>query len=133
MNFIKGAKNIKIRCDIEGYMKPSVITGVGNRPDIIVTQNESTIFVLELTVVFETNVDLNTKRKANKYKEMLKSLENKSEKANFVNFSMGALGIVRGHSNVSNMLKALTENRISNSKDYVLLYKRNVLCILHEE
>ena len=49
-------------------MKPSVITGEENRPDIIVTQNESTIFVLELTVVFETNIDLNTKRKANKYK-----------------------------------------------------------------
>ena len=87
-------------------MKPSVITGVENRPDFIVTQNKSTIFVLELTVVFETNVDLNMKRKANKYKEMLKSLENKLEKANFVNFSMGALGIVRAHTNVSNMLKA---------------------------
>ena len=75
-------------------MKPSVITGVENRPDIIVTQNGSNIFVLELTVVFETNIDLNTKRKANRYKEMLKYLENKFEKANFVNFSMGALGIV---------------------------------------
>ena len=107
MNFIKRARNIAIRCEIERYMKPSVITGEENHPDIIVTQNESTIFVLELTVVFETNIDLNTKRKANKYKEMLKSLENKFEKANFVNFSMGTLGIVRAQNNVSNMLKAL--------------------------
>ena len=83
-NFIKTAKNIKIRCDIEGYMKQTE-----NRPDMIVTQNESTIFVLQLTVGFETNIDLNTKRKANKYKEILKSPENKFEKVNFINLGMG--------------------------------------------
>ena len=88
-------------------MNPSVITGAENRPDMIVTQNESTIFVLELTVVYETNIDLNRKRKANKYKETLKSLENKFEKVNFINLSMGALCIVAVHSNVINMLKAL--------------------------
>ena len=64
-------------------MNPAVITGEENRPDMNVTQTESTIFVLELTVGFETNIGLNTKRKANKYKEMLKSLENKFEKVNF--------------------------------------------------
>ena len=69
LNFIKRAKNIKIHYDIEGYMNPSVITEEENRPDVIVTQNESTIFVLELTVGFETNIDPNTKRKANKYKQ----------------------------------------------------------------
>ena len=38
---------------------------------------------------------------------MLESLENKYEKVNFINLSMGALGIVGVHSNVTNMLKAL--------------------------
>ena len=71
--------------------------------------------------MFETNVDLNTEREANKYKEMLKSLENKFEKATFVNFKMGVLGIVRAHSNVSNMLKASTENRIFDLKDCVVV------------
>ena len=107
LNFIKTAKHIKIHCDIEGYMNPSVITSEENRPDIIATENESTIFVLELTVCFETNIDLNTKRKAKKYKEMLKSLENDFEKVNFGNLSMGALCIVGAHSCVTNMLKAL--------------------------
>ena len=73
----------------------------------VVTQNESTIFVIELTVGFETNIDLNTKRKANKYKEILKSLEKKFEKVNFVNLSMGVLGIVGAHSSVTNKLKVL--------------------------
>ena len=88
-------------------MNLSVITGAKNHPDMIVTQNESAIFVLELTVGLETNIDLNTKQNVNKYKEMLKSLENKFEKVNFINLSMGVLGIVGIHSNVTNMLKAL--------------------------
>ena len=69
-------------------MNPS--TGTENRPDVIAVQNESTIFVLELSVGFETNSDINTKRKANKYKEMLKSLKNKFEKVNFKKY--GGLG-----------------------------------------
>ena len=88
-------------------MNLSVITGAKNHHDMIVTQNESAIFVLELTVGLETNIDLNTKQNVNKYKEMLKSLENKFEKVSFINLSMGALGIVGIHSNVTNMLKAL--------------------------
>ena len=106
MNFIKTNK-IKIHCDIEGYINPLVIIGDENRPDMIVTQNKSTIFVLELTVGFETNLDYNTKLKASKYREMLKSPENKFEKVNFVNLSMGALGIVGAHSSVTDILKAL--------------------------
>ena len=69
-----------MHCETESYMNQSVITGAENRPDMIVTQNESTILVLELTVWFETKIDLNTKRKTNKYKEILKFLENKFEK-----------------------------------------------------
>ena len=88
-------------------MNPAVITGEENRPDMNVTQTESTIFVLELTVGFETNIGLNTKRKANKYKEMLKSLENKFEKVNFGNLSMGVLSIVGAHSSVNITPRAL--------------------------
>ena len=51
-------------------MNPSVITGAEYRPDMIVVQNESTIFVLELTVGFETNIDRNMKRKAKNYEDM---------------------------------------------------------------
>ena len=38
---------------------------------------------------------------------MLKSLENKFEKVDFINLSMEALGIVGVHSNVTNIPKAL--------------------------
>ena len=74
-------------------MNPPVITGADNCPDMTVTQNESTIFVLELTVGFETKIDFNTNRKANKYKEILKPLENNFEKVNFINLNMEVLSI----------------------------------------
>ena len=136
LNFIKTAKTIKIHCDIEVHMNPSVITGEENLPNMIVTQHESTVFVLELSVGFETNIDLNTKRKANKYKEMLKSLENKFEKVNFVNQLMRALGIVGAHSSIINMLKALVFRQQEIAyliKRITLLYNRNVLFILYQE
>ena len=38
---------------------------------------------------------------------MLKSLENKFERVNVFNLSMGDFGIVGAHSSVTNMLKAL--------------------------
>ena len=56
---------MKIHRDIEGCMNPSVITRAENHPDMIVIQNESMIFVIELTVGFKTNIDLNAKWKAN--------------------------------------------------------------------
>ena len=74
-------------------MNPPVITGADNCLDMTVTQNESTIFVLELTVGFETKIDFNTNRKANKYKEILKPLENNFEKVNFINLNMEVLSI----------------------------------------
>ena len=122
LNFIKTAKNIKIHCDIEVYMNPSVI----KTENIIVTENESTIFVLELTVGFETNIDLNTKRKAKKYKEMLKSLENEFEKVIFFSQSMGGLCIVGAHRCITNMLKALGFQQ----REIAYLIKKIICCCI---
>ena len=127
-NFIKTANNIKVHCDIEGYKNPSVITGAENCPDMIVAQKESTIFVLELTVGFKTNIDLNTKRKGNQYKEMLKSLENKFEKVNFINLSMGGLVVAGFHSNVTSMLKALGFQQ----QEIARLIKNTMGCCIRE-
>ena len=60
LNFTKTTENIKIHCDTEGYMNPSVITGEENCPDMMTQQS----LVLELTVGFESNTALNTKQKA---------------------------------------------------------------------
>ena len=67
------------------------ISNSKNRRDLIIIQNASTIFVIKLTTGFETNIDISTKRKANKYKEVLKSLENKFEKKEFYQLKYGGL------------------------------------------
>ena len=52
--------NIELYCDITGYMSPSVIAGEQNRPDIVVIDKQrSWVFVLELTVSFETRINDN--------------------------------------------------------------------------
>ena len=49
--------NIELYCDITGYMSPSIITGEQKRPDIVVIDKQrSWVFVLELTVGFETRL-----------------------------------------------------------------------------
>ena len=107
-------------------MNPSVITGEEDRPDMIVNQNELTIFVLELTFSFEINIDINTKWKAIKYREMLMCFENKFEKVNFVNLSIGTLGIVGAHSSVTNMLKALGFQQ----QEIIYLIKKIMCCCI---
>ena len=67
------------------------------------------------------------KRKANKYKGILKSLENKFEKKKiFINLIIGDLGIVGAHSNVINMLKALDFQH----QEIVQLIKKIMCCCI---
>ena len=57
---------------------------------------------------------------------MLKSLENKFEKVNFVNLRMGALGIVGARSSVTNMLKTLG----SQQQEIPYLIKKITCCCI---
>ena len=109
-NFVNSTRNIDFYCDMEGYINPSVITRTENRPDMIVILNEFTIFVLELTVGFETNIEINIKRKWVKYDEMLKHLDRRFSKVNFINLSMGALGIVGSILKLPTCLRPLVSN-----------------------
>ena len=51
------------------------------------------LYVIELTVGFETNLDNNASRKGEKYRSLLKELRPKLKKVNFVNLSISCLGI----------------------------------------
>ena len=67
---------------------------------------------------------------------MLMSLESKFEKVSFVNLSMGALGIVGVHSNVTNILKALgfQQQEIAYLiKKIMCCCMRSVLCIVYDK
>ena len=55
--------------------------------------------ILELTVGFETNIQKNTERKGNHYKDLITRL-NTTYQVRFVNLSMGAIGVIGKDSNL---------------------------------
>ena len=54
----------------------------------------SVLYILELTLGFETNLQVNSIRKANKYNRLIKDLSSTYKKVTFANLSMGVLGVM---------------------------------------
>ena len=59
----------------DNFKSPSVITGDDQRPDLLLIDKNNNMYVLELIVGFEPNIGKNGKWKNDKYKELLKSME----------------------------------------------------------
>ena len=105
---------LDIYCDINDYPSPSIITGEQLRPDMLI-RNNGTVYMLELTVGFETNLKFNYDRKTVKYSNLCDELR-KDFDCSFVNLSLSAVGGIATESqSFFNMLHAL---KVSN-KDYL--------------
>ena len=88
-------KDINLFCDIDGYKSLSIITGDQLRPDMVITDASSdSIFVVELTVGFETRIRDNAVRKSNHYKDLCNQLKNHYSYVKFINLSMRAIGVL---------------------------------------
>ena len=85
-------KGVEIYADLDDYRSPSIITGELLRPDLLIISKE-VLYVLELTVGFETNLCNNSVQNHNKYKDLIVSLFQSYEDIKFINLSMGALGV----------------------------------------
>ena len=70
-----------------------MITGELFRPDLIVLTKDNTLFILELTVGYETNLRNNINRKHTKYKELIEEQKKIFPSVIFVNLSISALGV----------------------------------------
>ena len=64
--FITALKNVQVFADIDQYMSPLIITGEDLGPDLIVVHQSKDIYVLELTVGFEPNIQKNAERRVRK-------------------------------------------------------------------
>ena len=53
--------------DLPGFLSPSIITGDQLRPYLLLKTKENCLYVLELTIGFETNLNCNAVRKSEKY------------------------------------------------------------------
>ena len=92
-SIIKSVKACNIYADLPAFISPSVITGDKLRPDLVLTLTTKCIYILELTIGFESNLHTNTKRKRQKYEELINEQQNNYEKVKFVNMSLSSLGV----------------------------------------
>ena len=87
-----------------GFITPSVISGNSLRPDLLLTVSKKCLYILELIVGFETN--LNTSRKTRKYEDMIRLQQNQFDSVKFISLSISTLGVFSNQSSdFLNMLK----------------------------
>ena len=68
------------------------MTGESLRLDLLKVENKC-LYILELTVGFESSLQVNAKRKHKKYLGLIKELETVYDKVKFVHLSLSTLGI----------------------------------------
>ena len=128
-NIVKSIKSSEVRriyAYLEGYISPSIISGEDKRPDIIIVERDN-VYILELTIDFETNISTNFERKMNNYSQLLEDLRSRYKKVKFINLSMGSIGIYGDTCfNLKPVLKQLGLNE--NEVNY-LLRKLSNICI----
>ncbi|CAB3992729.1 Hypothetical predicted protein, partial [Paramuricea clavata] len=57
--------------DLNGFKSPSILTGDTYRPDLLLSCSNGSLYVVELTTGYETNLENNVKRKKDKYRERI--------------------------------------------------------------
>lgn len=115
----------KIFADLPSFSNPSIITGDVYRPDLLILTKDNTLYVLELTVGYETNLRNNINRKHTKYKELIELQKKKFSSVKFINLSISALGVFDKESAaLINMLEHLHLD-----KSHVKYFVKKIICI----
>ena len=63
--------------ELPGVLSHYIVTGDHLRPDMLISIGSATIYLIELTVGFETNINLNAERKKDKYMQLTRDLFSK--------------------------------------------------------
>ena len=96
----KATHNATIYADLPGFLSPCIITGDSLRSDMLVQTADKCLYIIELTIGFETNLGNNTARKDAKYRQLLRDLCSHFKYVKLVNVLISCLGIF-GHSCVN--------------------------------
>ena len=92
-SYLQNVNGSCLYVDIPGYKSPSTITGDCFRPDLLLSFSNKCLYIVKLTVGYETNLEKNAKRKKAQYSELVIDQSDHFEKVNFVNISMSSLGV----------------------------------------
>ena len=95
---LSSVSDAKLFADLPGYNSPSIITGDEYRPDMLLITSDNTLYVAELTVGHESNLENNSIRKNYKYSNLVKELKNHYQSVVFVKISMSCLGVFANES-----------------------------------
>ena len=79
--------------DVNGFLNPSIITAENYRPDLLFLIQSKCLYVLELTVGVESNLNNNAVRKKEKYLNLINKMSRNYRCVRFVNLSMNSLGV----------------------------------------
>ena len=97
-NSLLGARGTNLYADIPGFTSPSLITGNELRPDLLLSIPQKCLYILELTVGFESNLLNNVTRKNFKYKELVRQQRKQYKDVKFINLSISTLGVFSSQS-----------------------------------
>ena len=92
---IKGAS---LFVALPGFVSPSVITGDILRPDLLLEFHNKYLYILELTIGYESNLTSNIVRKDRKYQDLTRTLQHHYNNVKFINRSINTLGVFSSHS-----------------------------------
>ena len=79
--------------DVNGFLNPSIISGENYRPDLLFLIQSKCLYVVELTVGFESNRNNNAVRKIEKYLHLIKEMSRNYRCVKIVNLSISSLGV----------------------------------------
>ena len=79
---------------LPSFLSPCLITCYSFRPDLLLLIDAKILYILELTLGFETNIQNNSDRKAAKYSSLINDLSLSYSKVVFINLSMAAVGVM---------------------------------------
>ena len=92
-NYFRASAGASLNFDLPSFHSPSIIKGDNFRPDLVFASPDNKMYILELTVGFETNLEVNAESKRAKYQSLMETLKSKYTDVKFVNLSISSLGI----------------------------------------
>ena len=98
-NSFKSVPDSVLYVDLPGFITPSVLSGYSLRPDLFLTISKKCLYILELTVGFETNLLTNAVRKAKKYEDLIRLQQHQFDSVKFISLSISTLGVFSLQSN----------------------------------
>ena len=94
VNTFSSLNKCTVYADLPSFLSQCLITGDSFRLDLLLLTDNKILYILELTVGFETNIQNSSDRKTAKFSSLINDLSPSYSKVVFVNLSMGAIGVM---------------------------------------